>query len=55
MTATVAQPFEDMAGKAVEIIDKIVVHGIDPDEAAGSKIIYIDAPLIDITNLPEGF
>ncbi|HPT84120.1 sugar ABC transporter substrate-binding protein [Candidatus Darwinibacter acetoxidans] len=55
VTATVAQPFEDMAGKAVEIIDKIVVHGIDPDEAAGSKIIYIDAPLIDITNLPEGF
>lgn len=55
MTATVAQPFSEMAAKAVELVDRIVVQGIDPDTAAGSKIIYVDAPLIDATNLPEGF
>lgn len=55
MTATVAQPFKDMAIRATEIVDKIVVQGMDPDTAAGNKIIYVDAPLIDNTNLPEGF
>jgi len=53
MTATVAQPFEDMAAKAVEIINKIVVLGMNPEEAAGRKIIYMDAPLIDKSNLPD--
>jgi len=52
MTATVAQPFEGMASTAAEIIDKIV-QGMDPAEAAGRKIIYADAPLIDKSNLPE--
>ncbi|MBN2252110.1 MAG: substrate-binding domain-containing protein, partial [Kosmotogaceae bacterium] len=52
MTATVAQPFEGMASTAAEIIDKIV-QGMDPEEAAGRKIIYADAPLIDKSNLPE--
>ena len=52
MNATVAQPFENMAAKAIEIVGKIV-SGISPEEAAGNKIIYVDAPLIDSTNLPE--
>jgi ABC-type sugar transport system substrate-binding protein len=52
MTATVAQPFDQMADKAIEIIEKIIA-GIDPKEAAGKNIIYVDAPLIDKTNLPE--
>lgn len=52
MTATVAQPFDQMADKAIEIIEKIIA-GIDPKEAAGKNIIYVDAPLVDKTNLPE--
>ena len=52
MSATVAQPFEDMAAKAIEIVEKIS-NGVNPEEAAGKKIIYVDAPLIDHTNLPE--
>lgn len=52
MSATVAQPFDQMADKAVEIVKKIL-DGVDPKEAAGKDIIYVDAPLIDKTNLPE--
>ncbi len=55
MTATVAQPLEEMAVRAVEIVDKIVVKGMDPNKAAGNKIIYVDAPLIDNNNLPRGY
>jgi ABC-type sugar transport system substrate-binding protein len=53
MTATVAQPFESMAQKAVEIIDKIVVQKMEPSAAAPQKIIYTDAPLIDKNSLPN--
>lgn len=51
MTATVAQPFSDMAAKAIEIVDKMVVQGMDEDTAAPAKIIYVDAPLIDSSNV----
>ncbi len=52
MTATVAQPFENMAAIAVDIVQKIV-SGVDPATAAGNKIIYAEALLIDKNNLPE--
>ena len=52
IVATVAQPFEEMARIAIELVDKIVVHGMDPREAAPQKVIYVDAPLIDETNVP---
>ncbi|MFP4461904.1 MAG: sugar ABC transporter substrate-binding protein [Thermotogota bacterium] len=52
MTATVAQPFENMAAIAVDIVQKIV-SGVDPSVAAGKEIIYADALLIDKNNLPE--
>lgn len=44
MSATVAQPFEDMANTAIDIIEKIS-DGVSPADAAGSHIIYVDAPL----------
>jgi len=52
MTATVAQPFEEMARKAIELVEKIVVLKVDTRQAAPQKIIYVDAPLIDKTNVP---
>jgi len=53
ITATVAQPFEQMAAKAVELIENIVVKKMSVREAAPQKIIYMDAPLIDKTTLPK--
>lgn len=53
MTATVAQPLEGMADKAIDLIDKIVVQGKSNEEAAPSKIIYIDASLVDASNVNE--
>ena len=53
MTATVAQPFEEMALKAIELVDKIVVKRMDRHSAAPQKIIYVDAPLIDKNNVPQ--
>jgi ABC-type sugar transport system substrate-binding protein len=52
MTATIAQPFEDMAAKVIDLIDKIVVKKVPVSQAAPQKIIYMDAPLIDKSNLP---
>lgn len=53
-TATVAQPFEDMAVKAIDIVEKIVVEGKTPEQATGGhKIIYVDAPLLDAAALAE--
>jgi ABC-type sugar transport system substrate-binding protein len=52
MTATIAQPFEDMAAKAVELVEKIVVKKMSPAAAAPQKIIYMDAPLVDKSNIP---
>ena len=45
MTATVSQPFEEMAKTAVDIIEKIS-NGVDPETAAGARVVYVDAPLI---------
>lgn len=54
MAATVSQPFEDMAGKAASIVESMAVNGKTADEATGGrKIIYMDAPLIDKSNLPK--
>ncbi|MGA2547689.1 MAG: sugar ABC transporter substrate-binding protein [Rectinemataceae bacterium] len=53
MTATIAQPFEAMAAKAVDLIDKIVVKKMPAAAAAPQKIIYMDAPLVDKNSLPE--
>ena len=52
MTATVAQPFEAMAAKSVDLIDQIVVKKVPVEVAAPQKTIYMDAPLIDKSNLP---
>lgn len=52
IVATVAQPFEEMARIAVDLVDKIVVQGISPAQAAPRKVIYVDAPLVDETNAP---
>lgn len=53
MTATIAQPFEDMAAKAIELVDKIVVKKMPVAQAAPQKIIYMDAPLVDKNSLPQ--
>jgi len=54
MAATVAQPFEAMAGKAIELVNSLAVEGKTGEEATGGReIFYMDAPLIDRTNLPE--
>ncbi|MFA6844979.1 MAG: sugar ABC transporter substrate-binding protein [Sphaerochaetaceae bacterium] len=50
MAATVAQPFEEMANTASEIIEKIA-SGVSPEDAAGSHILYVDAPLETKTTL----
>jgi ribose transport system substrate-binding protein len=53
IAATVAQPFEEMSRKAVELVEYMVVKGMKPEEATSRKIIYMDAPLIDKANLPK--
>ena len=53
MAATVAQPFEEMSAKAIELVERIAVKGMTPGEATSRKIIYTDAPLIDKSNLPQ--
>ncbi|HOO87291.1 MAG TPA: sugar ABC transporter substrate-binding protein [Synergistales bacterium] len=54
MSATVAQPFEAMAEKAVELVQAIAAEGKSIEEATGGrKIFYMDAPLVDKTSLPE--
>jgi len=53
MTATVAQPFEEMASVAINLIKKIVVDKMPVSVAAPRKIIYVDAPLVDIGNVDQ--
>jgi len=51
--ATVAQPFEEYAEKAMEIVEQIVVQQLEPAKVTGGMpVIYLDAPLIDKTNVP---
>jgi ABC-type sugar transport system substrate-binding protein len=52
-TATIAQPLEAMSAKAVELVEKIVVQKKPVNVAAPQKSIFMDAPLVDKTNLPE--
>lgn len=51
ITATIAQPFEDMAATAIDLIQKIVVEKMPVEQAAPRKIIYLDAPVVDRTNV----
>lgn len=54
MSATVDQPFEAMAQKAIDLVNAIAVDGKTAEEATGGrKIFYMDAPLIDKTALPS--
>lgn len=53
MTATVAQPFEEMAAIAIDLVKKIVIQKMKPSEAAPRKIIYVDAPLVDASNVDQ--
>ncbi len=53
MTATVAQPFEEMAAIAIDLVERIVVKKMDPMKVAPRKIIYVDAPLVDIGNVDQ--
>lgn len=51
--ATIAQPFESYAKKALEIVEDIVVNGVEPIVATGGRhVIYMDAPLITQENVP---
>jgi ABC-type sugar transport system substrate-binding protein len=54
MTATVAQPFEEISAVAADLVQKIVVEGKDPKEAAsGRRTYYVPTVLRDATNLPK--
>ena len=54
MSATVAQPFEEMASMAADMVGKLIVDGKNASEVTGGKkIIYVDTPLYDATNLPK--
>ncbi|MEM2507694.1 MAG: sugar ABC transporter substrate-binding protein, partial [Nitrososphaeria archaeon] len=53
MTATAAQPFEDMAAVAIDLIKKIVIDKIEISTVAPRKIIYLDAPIVDQTNVAQ--
>jgi ABC-type sugar transport system substrate-binding protein len=54
MSATVAQPFEEMAAAAISLVEKIAVDGKTAEEATqGRKIFYVETPLYDRTNLPK--
>ncbi len=51
-TATVAIPFERMGRAAVEAMDKIVVGKMKKDELVSGPFLYMDAVLVDRTNVP---
>ena len=51
MSATVAQPFSDMAEMSIDILEDMIVNELSAEEAAPSKIIYVDAPLITEANV----
>ena len=52
--ATIAQPFEAYADKAIEIIDEIVAKGRPINEVTGGlPAIYMEAPLITPLNVPK--
>ncbi|UYV35616.1 sugar ABC transporter substrate-binding protein [Rhodobacteraceae bacterium D3-12] len=53
MTATVAIPFEDMAAKAVDMMNKIAVEGKAKDDLVPGPYLFIPATLVDKTNVDE--
>lgn len=51
--ATVAQKFSYFASITFELIDRIEVQGVSPDELIPKGYrIYVDTPLVDSTNVP---
>jgi ABC-type sugar transport system substrate-binding protein len=52
LVATVAQPFELMAARAVQLIDELVVKGKPASQVVPSNTIYVDAPLVTPANVP---
>jgi len=54
IAATIVQPFEDSAAKAVELVKKIVVQKRDPRDVVGEvKVIYMSTPLVTAANAAE--
>lgn len=51
--ATVAQPFEMMGSATAKLVQNVVVNEKTWEEAVGATTIYVDAPLITTTNIPE--
>ncbi|MEX0404335.1 sugar ABC transporter substrate-binding protein [Aquibium sp. LZ166] len=53
MTATVAIPFEDMASKAVNMMNQIAVEGKSKEELVPGPYLFIPATLVDKSNVDE--
>jgi ribose transport system substrate-binding protein len=51
--ATVAQGFEVFGEKAADLVQKIVVEGTPADKAVTVTTLYVDAPLLTESNLPD--
>ena len=52
LLATVAIPFEDMGKAAAEAVERIVVKGGKREDVTSGPYLYVDAQLIDGTNVP---
>ena len=53
MSASVAQPFEEMASMAVDMVEKLAAGKSVAEVTGGKKIFYAETPLYDATNLPK--
>lgn len=53
MTATVAIPFEDMASKAVSMMNQIAVEGKAKEDLVPGPYLFIPATLVDKSNVDE--
>jgi ABC-type sugar transport system substrate-binding protein len=53
MTATVAIPFEDMASKAVTMMNQIAVEGKAKEDLVPGPYLFIPATLVDKSNVDE--
>ncbi|RRD63679.1 sugar ABC transporter substrate-binding protein [Fretibacterium sp. OH1220_COT-178] len=53
MSASVAQPFEEMAAMAVDIVEKLTAGKSVAEVTGGKKIFYAETPLYDALNLPR--
>jgi simple sugar transport system substrate-binding protein/ribose transport system substrate-binding protein len=52
LTATVAIPFERMGGAAVDAVEKIVLKKMKKDDLVKGPYLFMDAVLVDKTNVP---